>query len=401
MFVSIGIGQNFSQNNVQTKLANPDPRQILKESADACLKIKSIKYIFEHTPANKNNPMDYQYEATIQQERSAVPSLGFLPGKFVLSVDSGLVKDEKSNSVAFAYDGSIFRVLDPIDKVINVMKSPSAYNAGSLVGTFGIVSLAGMTQFTDEKPFIDQLEKSDNIEYSGTTEIKGVECHIISITSTIEHPAFGKKTINRLWFIGVNDKLPYGTEFKGSRDTVRNIEINTAFNDSDFVLKTPSGYGERLVTGTEPKRKGLLTIGSDAPNWTLTDPQNVAHSLIDYRGKLVVLDFWGTWCGPCMATMPVIQSIHEKFKDKRVVVLGISVADSEGDPALFMKNKGFTYGLLTKGDAVATDYKAEILPTLYLINGKGKIIYAEYGFRKDAKEELIQFIERYLKSVQN
>jgi thiol-disulfide isomerase/thioredoxin len=152
-----------------------------------------------------------------------------------------------------------------------------------------------------------------------------------------------------------------------------------------------------MVTGVEPKNKGLLTVGSEAPEWNLSDPSGKAHSLKDYLGKVVLIDFWGTWCVPCRKTMPGIQILSERFKTREVAVFGISVADEEGNPVEYMKKSGYTYGLLLKGDDVATAYRAQVLPTLYIIGKDGKIIHAEFGHRPQAVEELTKKIENALK----
>ncbi|MFT3880621.1 MAG: TlpA disulfide reductase family protein [Gemmatales bacterium] len=131
-------------------------------------------------------------------------------------------------------------------------------------------------------------------------------------------------------------------------------------------------------------------------DWTLADSNGKKFTLKDFRGQLVVLDFWGTWCLPCRKGMPAIQALHDKFKARGVAVFGIAVADQEGDPVGYMKRMSFTYGLLLKGDSVAADYKASMMPTLYVIGVDGKILHAESGYREKAKEELNELIERSL-----
>jgi peroxiredoxin len=178
---------------------------------------------------------------------------------------------------------------------------------------------------------------------------------------------------------------------------IRVQSLNKPDAPEAYAVATPAGYADKLVTGTEPEAKGLLAVGSAAPDWTLTDPEGRPHSLKDYRGKVVVLDFWGTWCVPCQKTMPALQRLHEKFKDRGVVILGIAVGDREGDPAGFMKRQGFSYGLLLRGDDVATAYQAVVLPTVYVIGADGKIVHAEFGFREKAEEGLTAVLERHLK----
>jgi peroxiredoxin len=159
---------------------------------------------------------------------------------------------------------------------------------------------------------------------------------------------------------------------------------------------------EKLITGVEPRREGLLPVGADAPDWKLPDPEGRTHSLSEYRGRLVLLDFWGTWCVPCRKTMPGIQSIYQRFKDRGVVVLGVTLGgdkagEEAGDPVAFMKAHGFTYKILLKGDKMSPLYHVAVLPALYLVGDDGKIIHSEYGLREGAKEDLERIIEGYLR----
>src|SRR5581483_1551271 len=250
--------------------------------------------------------------------------------------------------------------------------------------------------FTHPAPFREIIEQSDSLTYEGQVRIHDVPCHAIAVTRTVDHPQAGKQTLVSRWFIGVADHLPRRLMSGAVQWTARILRVNEPMPDA-FVISAPNGYGEKLVTGLEAKTKGLLATGAAAPEWTLRDPAGREHSLADYRGKVVVLDFWGTWCAPCIKAMPGIQALHEKFKEQNVVIFGIAVGDDEGDPAGFMKRKGYTYGLLLKGDGVAKNYNAQLLPTLYVIGADGRIVHAEKGYREEAKTELATIIERQLK----
>jgi thiol-disulfide isomerase/thioredoxin len=131
--------------------------------------------------------------------------------------------------------------------------------------------------------------------------------------------------------------------------------------------------------GEESKGKaGLLAVGDPAPDWTLTGADGRAHSLSDYRGRIVVLDFWATWCGPCFKVMPRMEKLHRKYKDQGVVVFGINSWET-GDPAAAMKKKNCTYGLLLKGEEIAPAYGVSTLPAICVVGADGRIIYCHAG----------------------
>ncbi len=146
-----------------------------------------------------------------------------------------------------------------------------------------------------------------------------------------------------------------------------------------------------------PRTAGTLSIGSAAPEWELKNEKGETVSLKSLRGKVVLMDFWATWCGPCRQSMPRIQKIHERFAGKPVAVYGINCWEDSMEKAKeYMKEKKYSYGLLLDGDQVATKYKVKGIPTFYLIGADGKILYSTSGFSADEEEELIKEIEKAL-----
>jgi peroxiredoxin len=395
ILINFCYAQEKPQNVVKPQ-NSVDAKQILQKAAEASLKIKTILFTEEQFHTNPAEKIPF-LTASIRQGKANVPLRGFVPGKFIVEGQMN-TQNGKSDKFAYSYDGAAFRVLEASEKIVQVVKSPTPYIAGRVLSQTG---LAGIPQFTQDEPFKMFLEKGENFIYEGTRTINGVECDVISYSLTIEHPALGKRTSTSRWFIGRDDNLPRGSESSGVLKMIKILKINDANTPTDYFIPILNGYSEKLITGKEAKEKGLLALGTTAPEWTLLDPQGKTHSSSDYRGKIVVLDFWGTWCVPCWKAMPGIQSLHDKFKDRGVVIFGVSVGDQEGDPAGFMKKKGYTYNLLLNGDDAAELFKAVLFPTLYVIGFDGKIIHAEFGFRKNAKQEITSIIEQYLKAQKN
>ncbi len=140
----------------------------------------------------------------------------------------------------------------------------------------------------------------------------------------------------------------------------------------------------------------LLPVGSPAPEWTLKDAQGKQHKLSDYRGKVVVIDFWAVWCIPCHQAMPGLQKLHDDLSKRGVVVLGISTGERGGDPQRLMKERGFTYGLLLNGETITEAYHVVGLPTIYVVGVDGRIIHAGFGANEIAQQRRKGFIEDYL-----
>lgn len=153
-----------------------------------------------------------------------------------------------------------------------------------------------------------------------------------------------------------------------------------------------------IMIGPPPKARqkqvmNLLAVGTAAPDWQLMGAGGNAHSLSSYRGKVVVMDFWATWCVPCTAVMPRMQKLHQKFADKGVVVFGINSWENS-DAVAFMKEKRYSYELLLNGEKIADAYKVKTLPVVYIVGSDGKIIYCHEG---EDQKDLATVIEKYFK----
>jgi peroxiredoxin len=147
---------------------------------------------------------------------------------------------------------------------------------------------------------------------------------------------------------------------------------------------------------SKPKQKqvmNLLQVGTIAPDWQLTGAEGKAHSLSSYRGKVVIMDFWATWCRPCTAVMPRMQKLQQKFADKGVVVFGINSWEN-GNAVALMKEKRFTYELLLHGEQITAAYKVTTLPAVYIVGADGEIIYCHEG---EDQKDLSSVIEKYFK----
>lgn len=146
----------------------------------------------------------------------------------------------------------------------------------------------------------------------------------------------------------------------------------------------------------------MLTVGSGfaiqankkAPDFTLEDMQGNKVSLSDFKGKVVVVNFWATWCPPCIEEMPSMEKLHQKFKGDDFVLLAIN-AEENGRPAVerFLKNKNFTFPILLDGDAkVQQIYGVYRFPETIIINRQGEIVTKVLGGRDWMDEEIVSVL---------
>ncbi|HEY6011119.1 MAG TPA: TlpA disulfide reductase family protein [Nitrospirota bacterium] len=134
---------------------------------------------------------------------------------------------------------------------------------------------------------------------------------------------------------------------------------------------------------------------STTTDFTLEDINGHPVSLSDYKGKVVVLEFWATWCPPCRASVPGLIKLNTAYKDKGLVVLAVSMDEGGWDDVKsFVRQNGINYSVLKGTEDVAVQYQVRTIPMLLVLNKEGKISKQYLGFGND--EELEKDIKAYL-----
>jgi peroxiredoxin len=128
-----------------------------------------------------------------------------------------------------------------------------------------------------------------------------------------------------------------------------------------------------------------------AVDFTLQDMSGKNVKLSDYRGKVVLLEFWATWCPPCRASIPGIEKIHQSYKGKGLVVLAVSMDEGEWSSVkAFMKDYGITYSVLKGTEDVAVQYRVRTIPLLFILDREGKIAkrYPGFSIEEDLENDI-------------
>jgi thiol-disulfide isomerase/thioredoxin len=187
--------------------------------------------------------------------------------------------------------------------------------------------------------------------------------------------------------IEVLQKNELNDDFIKTNFTNINIAPNQPTENSWYY----STYIDEYKQAKQKEISPLIPVGSSALDWTLPlYNKNENVSLFGLRGKIILLDFWFKNCSPCIESVPYLNTIKKKFKNKEFEILSINTWDSKKDIAWFCNKHKVTYKVLMNGKGLAENYGASGFPTVILLDKEGKVLYSATGFDYSKIENLIE-----------
>lgn len=127
-------------------------------------------------------------------------------------------------------------------------------------------------------------------------------------------------------------------------------------------------------------RRTVIEVGDKAPDFSITADDGRVLSRSNFGGRLLVLNFWATWCSPCIQEMPSLDQFHKTFAGSGVVVLGISVDRSEQAYRAFLRQTRVTFLTARDPEArISADYGTFKFPETYVIDGSGQVVQKVIG----------------------
>ncbi len=410
----------------------PDAKAILKDAGEALKKARALSYTAGATSSVEGS---LKHDATVTLARAEA-------GGWRVRVQGAVAAKDASTPLSVGFDGATAWAIKDKDKAVVTR----AIQKDDDAARFLRANSAGPTiawEFLADDPFAKAI--AANPEYVGEATVAGVPCDVVKVAGAAgddDAPAGG---VVVRYAIAKSDRIPRRVERVYQRTGPDNAAIETtrALTMSDlkldanvaavaFDMSIPEGYAVRgqardaapdkpTPTGDGAPLAGpgvkdkpaagdakddaraaklpksnpqLLARGAAAPDFKLKDESGKEWTLADYRGKVLVVDFWGSWCPPCRAAMPGIQKLHEKYKGKDVAVVGFNwERRADANPAKFMKDNAYTYQLLLNADKVSTKYKVPGWPTFYVIDKGGKVLWGDVGYDPGHQKVMEQVID--------
>lgn len=151
------------------------------------------------------------------------------------------------------------------------------------------------------------------------------------------------------------------------------------------------------ITGCKaPPEEKYAAKGEIAPDFTLEDIEGREVTLSSFRGKVVLVEFWATWCAPCRESMPALENLYRKYRGKGLVVLGIAVKDLKEKVKELTADKGITYTGMMDDEVVSRLFRVREIPALFMLDKKGVVRHILTGYRPSVDDEIAERVEALL-----
>src|SRR5579871_216723 len=357
-------------------LAQPDARALLSESSNALHGLKSY---------------EIEQEATIDSKGGLSTHI-VVPVKLAVSMP-GKLRMESSGEMGGALtvsDGT--NTWSYIGALRQYAKTPAVSNPETFMKAMnpGVAQMMGLVKAQDPYASV-AIAGEEAVEVGG----QKYDCYVVEAT-LVKIESMGSTMIEgaaKLW-IDKKTKLALRQTTTATLEgcalrspaqmtgtsRVLSFRLNEEVKPSLFVFTPPEGAKEvPEFTSVFFKTRPDLT-GEDAAGFHLKAPDGQSFSLESLRGKLVLLNFWATWCEPCRAEVPMFEKLRQEFAPKGLTVFGVNAGEDAGTVRKFLDEAKLKYPvLLAAGSTVEEDYSVTAYPTVVLIGRDGQIVLYHVG----------------------
>lgn len=184
-------------------------------------------------------------------------------------------------------------------------------------------------------------------------------------------------------------------ELQAQKEISGNIEAENNNNDSfnsDIKIKNKKNSEiEKDLEDVKKLDEILNKIWGNAPDFELSDIYGNSFKLSNLKGKVIILDFFATWCPPCVAEIPGFNSLVDEYKSKGLEIVGVSLDDKVSTVKDFAENKNMKYHLIMGNEKIVKDYGGITgIPTTFIIDKNGNIVNKHIGYveKEDFEKEI-------------
>jgi peroxiredoxin len=390
MFVN---SQASAQDSAQQKRSGnkPKPEDVVRQMADYLAKLPAAtcKVVATFEVKAEGQELNQVSKMTVRMQR---------PNRLALILDEGEM------GLTIVSDGKhLTQCLPPLKRYV-VLDAPKDYAEMTNIGVplkFTVLGSTGalIPPTNGDKYFKTLTANVNKPEYVGKEKIGSVQC---------DHVRFQQERFDwDVWIEEGKRPLPHkvvldlakqvGSDKAKVHYTVAFSDWNVApkFTDADFTFKPPAGTEEVDVLIEEDPPHPLL--GKPAPGFKTVDLNEHPFELKSQAGKVVLLDFWATWCGPCVEAMPKVDAVANKFAGRGLVFRAVNGGEDADTIKQFLQTAKLNVPVvLDQDNSIAQAYLVEGIPQTVLIGKDGKVQAVHQGYSDQLPNELASEIEALL-----
>lgn len=387
VIVLIFFLSGLSTLNIDAQTKAPSAENVLRMVNENLAKLKTLSYTFRR---------ELNYESTGFVSNIQIESfLDLTPTEKIIGAR---FQFDEPNYI-FIFNGSEYFLLNKKTKKITIKKKPAFQDFESLPGFYD-----SLVTLKNSLPSIISDKTIPKTISTGSIANKSFYIVEFVLDSKI-------LTLNGEYFVTTPRKFTYRLTIDSSTlmpvSLARNNSVNSDFTRTSFEYKDAktavpgdsSWFYSTYLSEYEPEKpreNKLIKVGQDSPKWELPDLKDDALvSSAQYKDKVVLIEFWISFCGYCIAAVPKLNQIEEKYRSKEFKLVAINASDRKDIIQKFEKNNQTKFQILYDGQAIADSYGVDGFPTIVLIGKTGKVLYAG-GFDPNDTVALEKLIDENL-----
>jgi len=375
------LAYNFSTTNISAKSKTDSAKNVLKKVSGKLSSLKTLNYTFRR---------ELNYESSGFLSKMQIES--FLDFTSTDKIIGSRFQFDEPNFI-FVFNGSEYFLLNKKTKTITIKKTPSFNDFDSLPGFYdSLVTLKNSLPKIISDKTIPKTIAEKSIDNNSFYVVEFVlDSKILTLSGNYFIITLPRKFTYRLT-IDKSNYLPV--------EVFRKNDVNNDFTQTNFEYKKAKSvlpsetswyYSTYLneYKPEKPRENRLIKVGQNAPDWKLSSfSEDAPVSLNQFKNKVILIEFWISFCGYCIAAVPKLNFIEEKYQKKDFKLIAINASDTKDIIQKFDKNNQAKFQILYGGGKTAESYGADGFPTVVLIDKQGKVIYAG-SFDAELLERLI------------
>ena len=146
-----------------------------------------------------------------------------------------------------------------------------------------------------------------------------------------------------------------------------------------------------------PALSHAVGVEQTAPDFTLKSLEGSNLRLNEYRGRVVLINFWASWCGPCRQELPLLDRIHQRYQDAGFAVLGVNVEGQAGPASAMATKTGVTFPVLVDENQIVSElYDLEAMPSSVVVDRDGVVRYVHRGYKPGDETKYLEVVKRLI-----